>query len=70
MVKAYSLVQVMAQTSQEKDSVEMILEDTKLLQSISCTKEQMEGSLTMMEALVINFVWDMGTTFERVCTRT
>jgi hypothetical protein len=40
--------------------------EDKVMQSIKYTKDHMDGSLTMLEALVINFFWDMGITFERV----
>jgi hypothetical protein len=54
--------------SQEVDSVQMVMED-KVMQSIEYTKDHMDGSLPMLEALVINFIWDMGITFERVCPK-
>jgi hypothetical protein len=59
-------LQVLEQSQcQEADSVQWVMED-KVMQSIKYTKDHMDGSLTMLEALVINFFWDMGITFERV----
>jgi hypothetical protein len=48
-----------------QDSLELLLDDTNLLQHLECSTDAIRDSEQFLEALAINFLWDSGITMEQ-----